>query len=163
MQLAEPVSGILRVGAGRRVYVVVLGVGSALFLPAAGLSLQLRDPMMWLGISVAVIGPIVGWCLFWLSQLRLELTNESLTYRTFSRTRTFALAELRQPVVEVGEARGRPLVRLVVMPHTHPLKQRLDIPLKQLDDAGVARLLTHLGIRANSHHVVESWMEESNK
>lgn len=88
--------------------------------------------------------------------MRVELTNYAITYRTLWRTRTFALTDLRPPVLEAGEDRSphrrllvrnlqRPMIRLVLSPYKHPIKHRIDLNLMQLDPVAMQALIEHLG------------------
>jgi hypothetical protein len=109
-------------------------------------------------LAVGILGAIIAYCLLWLARLGVDLTNDAITYRTLRRTRRLALADLRPPVIEVGEDRSphtlpggrrlqRPMVRLVLTPHKHPLKHRIDVNLMQHDPVAMRALILHLGVK----------------
>ena len=154
--LARPVGGTLIVCASRRVYVALMGISIVVLIPSLYFVWMMWPSWQAVAFLSVVLGPI-GYCVIWLAKLRVELTNYAITYRTLWRTRAFALAELRQPVVEVGPdgsrtaAPGRwrterPMVRLVLSPYKHPLKDRVDVNMMQLNPVAMRELLLHLGI-----------------
>ena len=157
MQLAKPVEGALIVRAGPRIYLVLIILGSVLSFLVMHVAWAMPEYWQTIAIAGTVFGPL-GYCLLWLVRLRVELTNQTITYRTLCRTTTFALADLRPPVVEVGEDTSRtatagprrptrPIVRLVLSPYKHPLKRRIDLNLMQLDPVAMRALILHLGAR----------------
>jgi hypothetical protein len=150
MQLAPPVSGTLHVRAGRHVYIVLLTFGTLFLVPS--FYVALRSSGFWIPVGIITIA--VVFALRWLSRLDVELTNESITYRTLWGTKTLLLTDLERAVVEIGSHPSRPFVRLVLTPFGRTDQKRIDVPIKQLDEESLRQLLIHLGLSPTSHRVV---------
>ena len=148
MQLATPVSGMLRFRAARSAYRLLMGLAG---IPT-WLALLLL-PMSTPGAVEFLLPGLVAmaFVFVWLRRFALEVTNDSLTYRTlWQGTRTLRFDDIRKAAVEMGAVaegfHSRPMIRLALYPYEKSGQERMDVNMKVFEREDIHALLEHLGL-----------------
>jgi hypothetical protein len=148
MQIARSVRGKITVRAAPSAYALLVGMAG---IPSwvALFSLSVPGALGFLGLGIGAMVFVA----VWLSRFAIELTDDSITYRTLWRgTRSRRFKDIRRAAVEIGgvasetrSIRSRPMIRLALYPY-EANQEVIDINMKVFERHGVQRILEHLGL-----------------